>query len=246
MKQRFVVAILLQCSFFLFSQADDIALSSDGKLRHYSGENEDFFINNTYLSTVRVSDDSIVEKKYDERQRLIKEISWLSDSIDPVSIREYTYVGNESIAQRMTINDFSAMTRMTEMYNSEGLLIKAEQFSIEKSELQGITIDETKTMFQKSTNYVYDTMGRLIEQKTESVDGSEKTVFKFEDGGNKADSYFYSDNVLKKSIVYSSTLDWIETTFFPNNLYIQVFFEGNEAFKEVVFENDKQIRERTL
>ncbi len=267
MKRAFTATVLLHVCTSLFSQSANTVLSSEGKLRSYGAENEGFFVNRDYSSTIRVTEGNFVEKKYDEKQRLSKEIAWTIDSYEPTSIREYTYRGESAIVQSIQFDEYALLQRTIDTYNEKSLIIKKDVFSIEKriedldsdnetteatERVQIVTdfkVDETKTALVFSKKISYDDEERIIEEIISYADAkkaTEKTTYEFKLGNDNADVFYYEGEMIKKSIIYSSPDNRVEITYFPNNFYIEVLYENNEAIKEIVYENDIRLREREI
>ncbi len=232
-----------------FSQESNTSLSSDGRLRYYEADSEGFFVDKGFSSSARVSGDSIVQKKYDDMQRLIREISWLKDAERPVSIREIEYSDGSAFAKMSTTNNFSTMQRIVETYTDAGFISERKEYTLVVSGDSSSEESETIAELVFTKLFRYDNENRLIEETTTFSDDSsdnEKILYEFKLGNAKADTYSYSNGVLKKSVVYSTSGNWIETVFFSSTLYIKTVYENNEAILEEVYEKGEKIRERSI
>ncbi len=247
MKKSVFIFVCTHLFLMTFSQEANTNISSDGRLRYYSAENEDFFVSKDYSSFARISDGTIVQKKYDDNQRLVKETSWQEDETQPSIIREYMYNGNNVYANSSEENNFSDMLRTIEKYNSDGTLTERAVYSFSKTNDGDIDIEKTNLMYLK--RFYYDNADRLIEETTNYEDETEydeQILYEFKLGDDKADIYMYSNEILKKSIVYSSSDNWVETVYFNESLFIKTFYVSDSANLEEVFENGIKIRERQL
>ncbi len=272
MKQSFFALVIIFSFCTIFPQESSTALFSDGQLRHYRAESEDFYISKNYTSVIRVTDGSFVEKKYDFLQRVLTEVLWQTNSTTPSAIKEYFYEGNSSIAKTVSVDDYTTFLRTVENKNTQGLLIESIEYKITQKEENEesdstvsendeetvensetvqvkttIEIDESKTKKISTKNISYDSEKRVVEEVIQYEDASmntEKIVYEYKLGKDSADTYIYKDQILQKSIVYSNPTDWIETTLFPNTLTIHVTYVDNKAVLEEVFRDGEKIRER--
>ncbi len=245
------VLIFYLCVIFTqgFSQDSNTSLSSDGRLRYYEADSEEFFVSNDFSTSVRVSGDTIVQKKYDDKQRLLSETSWLLDVEKPVSIRELEYTDASAFAKTSITNNFASMQRIVETYTDAGFISERKEYTLAVSDDSPSEESETTAELVLTKLFRYDNENRIVEETTifsnESSD-NERILFEFKLGEDKADTYTYSNDVLKKSVVYSTSENWIETVFFSSTLYIKTVYENNEAILEEVYENGEKIRERLI
>ncbi len=256
---RFTLLAII-ASFFLFplySQEETVPIterSSSGTIRYYSGEDEYFLIDQNHSSIVRASDGKIVQKKYDNLNRIIKELAWLDTKLHYEKV--FLYNAEETRAHTSITNDYILLERTNEVYTNTGLIQEKKVFTLKKKEDTEnnteanaivITLDENKTTLISTQNFTYDSSNRLIEQKIKyenSQNLDEKIEYAFLLGNDKPDKYIYNGAVLKESLVYSSETDWVETVYFSETVYIKTIYVDTRPTLEEYFESGKKVRER--
>ncbi len=247
MKYHIATIVILCVLMSAYAQEEHTALTSTGRMRYFESENENVLVGHDYATFVRVSNGDITQKKYDDNQRLVSEIRWLENAENPTKIIAYTYKGKNPYIQSKMVDDFSLNERTLESFDDEGKIIKKEVYSLSISDTNEIDDSQTKRIAIES--FKYDEKNRLIEEKIvydDDIKNNKEIIYEYMLGEESPDLYEYSGQELKKSIVYSSSKDWIETTFFSNSLSVQTVYTQNIPSAEIVYENNIKIRERIL
>ncbi len=294
MQRKIMLCIFIICIVALYSQEQttnpskepNIALSSNGRLRFYEADNERITVGKNNSSIVLSDGERFEQKQYDERQRLVKEVSWSlkNNALDYVKV--YSYIENSAYVQKKDTDNFSKMERIIEYYNPDGKVEKehvyalyeivqnkteisentdenstadslesseekTEQSTEEETAIEPITyieLDEEQTILLYTKDFTYDNSQRLIKEVTtynDKTKENERIEYEFKKGESKADEYVYSNNDLKKSTIFSSPIDWIDTVYFSPKSYFKTVYINNSATVEEFYENDIKIRERT-
>lgn len=261
----YLIAIL--CSLLVFSiYAQDapskVELSSSGRLRYYSAEQEELFISPNYFSIVRSTDGQLVQRKYDKNYRLIKRISWPKDGVLPDSTTEYTYKDNEPYPASSQTQEIATEQFISEVYNALGSVIYREVYltiqaeatvpdefipnELNKDELPiNEKIEENVLLYTQ--NWEYDTENRVVVEEIKYSDDptkNEKTEYFFLAGEGKPDTFFYKNGDLSKKITYTTPSDWEEILYFPDKIEIKTIYIENSAVNEQFFQNGIKIREK--
>ncbi len=254
MKYIFVVISAIFFLTSLFSQditSPTTEQNSEGKIRHYSNNDEYFYIQENYSSVVRASEGIIVQKKYDDLYRLTEEITWENEIIR--YIKNNSFDGTSTAIVESVTDDYSLLQRIVEKYLVSGLLQEKKVYVLTPIKIDAnstdtsIKFDEEKTALLYTQGFRYDNDNRLVEKNITYVNkayNDEKTEYIYSLGEGKPDTYVYINGVLKESIVYSTESDWIETVFFSPTIYIITTYENTNAVREEYFENGIKIRER--
>ena len=238
--------------FFLFSCfvsfifANDVELSSDGKLRYYEAEQESFFVNSSANTVVRVTDGKMEQKNYDERQRLIKTITWTKDLTKIEKIKEYFYEPESFIAKTIITENFVTMKKVEEIFDAYNLIQQKNYILLQPDLLSEGQANEELEYTKKNT---YNSANRILTTTIlyeNKIPVTEKTVYKYLVADDIADIFLYRDDILQKSVVHSTSKDWIETVIFADSMNIVTFYENATAIKEDVYKNGEKIREIEL
>lgn len=237
--------ILLCFGFHVFTEGTE--LSSDGKMRYYTADTESFFVNSYANTTVRVTDGIVEQKEYDELQRLTKTIVWSADAKKIEKISQWFYDSDLSVVKKLVTEDFLVMKHIEKTFDTNKNCIQEKSYTLFQQEL--LQDGQSNKKLEYTKIHTYNSLNKILATKTVYEDASlpsEKIEYKYLVDENIANSYLYKDDVLQKSIVYSTVENWEETVFFEDSLNIVTFYEDFTATKEVVYKYGKKIRETEL
>ena len=105
------------------------ALFSDGSLRRYFDGSERLLLDNRASSSLRCSDDKLVQKKLDSSYRLVQTTVWKPSSSSPVMQTDYFYKGDSPFPERSVTRDEENLQTVYEFYGEKGLWLKKETYA---------------------------------------------------------------------------------------------------------------------
>lgn len=250
------------------------ALFSDGSLRRYFDGSDRLLLDNRASSSLRCSDDKVVQKKLDSSYRLVQTTVWKPSSASPVMQTDYFYKGDSPFPERSVTRDEENLQTVYEFYGEKGLWLKKETYAAapERTAADGKNAAALKTaaaspvstakssaakkeklLYRETASY--DDQFRMTEYKIayepeaspdKNKARSEKTEYLYRKGGDKADIFYSVNGERIKQRIYTDTKDWEETLFFPGNVRIVTVYKNENRSAEIVYENGVKKRERTL
>ncbi len=239
------VFLLIVCCSVVSLVFPKVELASDGKLRYYEADEEVFFVNNSSNSTLRITMGRMEQKSYDSDQRLLETVTWSDDSSTIEKIKEYSYFDNSFLLESTTTDNFVTMKRFEDFYDKSGNIITQNEYILfQEGEDRLFSFELASTI----TN-VYDKKNNKILSMIECKDTAiptEKIEYRYTVEDIPPNTNFYKDEVLQKSLNYTSSGDWIESMYFAGDMVIKTFYENSIAVKEEVFKNEHKIREKQL
>ena len=111
------------------SVTDGAALFSDGSLRRYFDGSDRLLLDNRASSSLRCSDDKVVQKKLDSSYRLVQTTVWKPSSSSPVMQTDYFYKDDSPFPERSVTRDEENMQTVYEFYGEKGLWLKKETYA---------------------------------------------------------------------------------------------------------------------
>lgn len=241
------------------------ALFSDGSLRRYFDGSERLLLDNRASSSLRCSDDKLVQKKLDSSYRLVQTTVWKPSSSSPLMQTDYFYKDDSPFPERSVTRDEENLQTVYEFYGEKGLWLKKETYAAAPSAEQNAAALKTaaaspvsaakkeKLLYRETASY--DDQFRMTEYKIayepeaspdKNKARSEKTEYLYRKGGDKADIFYSVNGERIKQKIYTDTKDWEETLFFPGNVRIVTVYKNENRSAEIVYENGVKKRERTL
>ena len=235
------------------------ALFPDGSLRRYFDGSERLLLDNRASSSLRCSDDKLVQKKLDSSYRLVQTTVWKPSSSSPVMQTDYFYKDDSPFPERSVTHDEENVQTVYEFYGEKGLWLKKETYAAAPSAEQNAAALKTaaakkeKLLYRETASY--DDQFRITEYKIayepeaspdKNKARSEKTEYLYRKGGDKADIFYSVNGERIKQKIYTDTKDWEETLFFPGNVRIVTVYKNENRSAEIVYENGVKKRERTL
>ena len=236
------------------------ALFPAGSLRRYFDGSERLLLDNRASSSLRCSDDKLVQKKLDSSYRLVQTTVWKPSSSSPVMQTDYFYQGDSPFPERSVTRDEENLQTVYEFYGEKGLWLKKETYAAapaaEKNTAAASPVSaakKEKLLYRETASY--DDQFRMTEYKIayepeaspdKNKARSEKTEYLYRKGGDKADIFYSVNGERIKQRIYTDTKDWEETLFFPGNVRIVTVYKNENRSAEIVYENGVKKRERTL
>lgn len=241
------------------------ALFSDGSLRRYFDGSERLLLDNRASSSLRCSDDKLVQKKLDSSYRLVQMTVWKPSSSSPLMQTDYFYKDDSPFPERSVTHDEENVQTVYEFYGEKGLWLKKETYAAAPSAEQNAAALKTaaaspvsaakkeKLLYRETASY--DDQFRMTEYKIayepaaspdKNKARSEKTEYLYRKGGDKADVFYSVNGERIKQKIYTDAKDWEETLFFPGNVRIVTVYKNENRSAEIVYENGVKKRERTL
>ena len=250
------------------------ALFPDGSLRRYFDGSERLLLDNRASSSLRCSDDKLVQKKLDSSYRLVQTTVWKPSSTSPVMQTDYFYKADSPFPERSVTRDEENLQTVYEFYGEKGLWLKKETYAAapERTGADGKNAAALKTaaaspvstakssdakkeklLYRETASY--DDQFRMTEYKIayepeaspdKNKARSEKTEYRYRKGGDKADVFYSVNGEHIRQKIYTDAKDWEETLFFPGNVRIVTVYKNENRSAEIVYENGVKKRERAL
>ena len=240
------------------------ALFPDGSLRRYFDGSERLLLDNRASSSLRCSDDKLVQKKLDSSYRLVQTTVWKPSSSSPVMQTDYFYKGDSPFPERSVTRDEENLQTVYEFYGEKGLWLKKETDERNAAALK--TADASPVSAAKKNagknekllyreTAAYDDKFRMTEYKIayepeaspdKNKARSEKTEYLYRKGGDKPDVSYSINGERIKQKIYTGAKDWEETLFFPGNVRIVTVYKNENRSAEIVYEDGVKKRERAL
>lgn len=235
------------------------ALFPDGSLRRYFDGSERLLLDNRASSSLRCSDDKLVQKKLDSSYRLVQTTVWKPSSASPVMQTYYFYKGDSPFPERSVTRDEENVQTVYEFYGEKGLWLKKETYAAAPADLKTAAASpvsaakKEKLLYRETASY--DDQFRMTEYKIayepkaspdKNKARSEKTEYLYRKGGDKADVFYSVNGERIRQKIYTGAKDWEETLFFPGNVRIVTVYKNENRSAEIVYEKGVKKRERAL
>ena len=235
------------------------ALFSDGSLRRYFDGSERLLLDNRASSSLRCSDDKLVQKKLDSSYRLVQTTVWKPSSSSPVMQTDYFYKGDSPFPERSVTRDEENVQTVYEFYGEKGLWLKKETYAAAPADLKTAAASpvsaakKEKLLYRETASY--DDQFRMTEYKIayepeaspdKNKARSEKTEYLYRKGGDNADVFYSVNGERIRQKIYTGAKDWEETLFFPGNVRIVTVYKNENRSAEIVYEDGVKKRERAL
>ena len=238
------------------------ALFPAGSLRRYFDGSERLLLDNRASSSLRCSDDKLVQKKLDSSYRLVQTTVWKPSSSSPVMQTDYFYKGDSPFPERSVTHDEENLQTVYGFYGEKGLWLKKETYAAALKTAAASPVSaaakssdakKEKLLYRETASY--DDQFRMTEyqiayEPAASPDKnkarSEKTEYLYRKGGDKADVFYSVNGERIRQKIYTGAKDWEETLFFPGNVRIVTVYKNENRSAEIVYENGVKKRERAL
>lgn len=216
--------------------------TSDNRLR--------LFLNDTVLAVnssgnfiATKIDSDVIEKQYDDENRLLKVIRRKEFTVKPFFVQTYSYHEGERLPVQIEYIDYEKKNKKIENYTLLGQLIKREEYSFLYSD-DGI-MSEGKLL--RSYHAEYDTKNRIVTELTTEITKNNlknKTVYEYTKEKGQYLVFYYENNILRKKTEYVNS-DKIKTrVYFPHEQSVEKLYDKGILIKEV-FYNGKTIQRET-
>lgn len=246
------------------------ALFPAGSLRRYFDGSERLLLDNRASSSLRCSDDKLVQKKLDSSYRLVQTTVWKPSSSSPVMQTDYFYKGDSPFPERSVTRDEENLQTVYEFYGEKGLWLKKETYAAAPADERNAAALKTadassvsaakknagkneKLLYRETA--AYDDKFRMTEYKIayepevspdKNKARSEKTEYLYRKGGDKPDVFYSVNGERIRQKIYTGAKDWEETLFFPGNVRIVTVYKNENRSAEIVYEDGVKKRERAL
>lgn len=205
---------------------------------------------------------------YDDKMRLLKKENWdISGGFSSAKNKEVQefYYSDENIAKP----EKSVITSETEkheiLYDLSGKIVESKNFEFYKddenaqnnqNQNEKIEKNEKKSLFIGKTTWKYSDSGKILEKYSEEYEYnakktkitktfSKKEVYEYKIQDGNPDYYYYENNVLRMSTVYSSLDSYLQTMNFDNNFVVESYFENGKRKKELLYLNGRLRSEKS-
>ncbi len=192
---------------------------------------------------VKINDEKMIMKKYDEKMRLYEEIIWKSE--DPEKSpdmlykkTEYQYNGDLFTPKIITENYIVDNQKTVSVYNDLGKILTRTDFDLSE-EKDKVTETQMCRMIWK-----YDEENRLKEERTIKEKFVAYTRYLYHDGISKPDEYYYENSMLMKQKKYETEDTYVLTVYFDEETSVYSRFENDTKINEIYYINGKEVRRR--
>ncbi len=237
--------LILCVSFFLvlffagslFAQSSSVSLSdAEGKLRRTSSDYSDNFFSfgkSGPLSVISASDENLFLRRYDSLSRVISETLWDADMENVIRETEYVYSGSKPAPDKTVEKNIRDGIRTEISFSENGLQTGSSEYSLSSGSLL------------HTYQWFYDKEKRMTEETVTSPGKvTEKTRFVYTGKCDSPDQFFYENNVLVKSVEFSSESEYWEKLFFTDNYEVRSHYENGIQTEEIILIDGKILRRR--
>lgn len=186
----------------------------------------------------------IVRKTFDESMRLFKVEEWKKGekaSGNPAVVHTFSYSeGSKPVSSEM----ISETEKHVFSFDNKGKVILSENYKqFRKSE-------KVKPRFYKEsqTEWTYNDKGKVITKSSLFFDfnkiytevtgkSSKKEVYEYKINDSIPDYFYYENDVLRLSTVYSGETSYITTMFFNDGFVVESVYENNKRKKDIYYLN---------
>ncbi|MCR5495861.1 MAG: hypothetical protein K6F15_09515 [Treponema sp.] len=219
--------------------------NKDGALVFYSFSDEFLSVQELPDSRilVRGDDKNLYRFFFDAKMRIEKKEVWdYKKNIDTSAIKyyqDYEYLADSSIPYKSVIHNEKNSTLYE--YDERGRVSKMTIFSIE---------DEKKYK-ESYTSWRYNQEGKVLEKfyqlytyknnKAHSLSStdSKKEVYEYKTDDKSPDYYYYENGELRLKTEYSSSEDYITTTYFDAGFVVESYYKNATRTKDIFYLNGK-------
>lgn len=229
------------------SHSEKKYLNEDKTLSLYSFDDENLSVQKNISGGTIVKSDGkkAVRSYYDEQMRLVKKENWdISGGISSSKIsgvQEFKY----SDGSKPVSSVFSSENEKHEIsYDKNGRILSSKNYELYKKD----GASSGKFILASRTEWKYSESGKILEKYSEEYSynknrskivktDSKKDVYEYKIQAGLPDHYFYENEKLRISTVYSSEDSYVTTMNFDGGFVVESYFEAGRRKKDLLYLN---------
>ncbi len=222
-------------------------LNEDKALSLYSYDDENLSIQKTDSGRTLINSDGkkTVRYFYDEKMRLVKKENWeLSGGISSAKIADFQTFEYSDGSKPFASTVSSENEKHEILYDQNGRIISSKNYMFFKK-------DEKKSgkfVLESKTEWKYSESGKVLEKYFEEYSynrnksrvlgtSSKKDVYEYKIQDGSPDYFFYENDELRVSTVYSSADSYITTMNFDGGFVVESYYENGRRKKDLLYLN---------
>lgn len=219
---------------------------SSERLSFFLWGDEVLSVNNSGLSKTVVLSDSkkIIRKQFDSQIRLIKKEIWnkgKDNSGKPETVQTFTYGTGEKPLSSEILSDTD---KHILKYNESGKVLSSENYKLYKKNEKS----NGRYYMESRTEWAYNDKGKIITKSSVFFEFNKiytelkktfykKEVFEYKVSDSVPDYYYYEDNVLRLSTIYSGEDSYITTMNFDDGFVVESVYVDGKRKKDIYYLN---------
>ena len=237
------------------NEKSTLVLDLENNLSYFNFSDETFSFQKNLSSRVIINSDGkkSVRCYFDEKLRLEKKEIWEITDLNNSSIKKtefYNYSADNLKPDSLEI--LEGNSKILEVYNSDGKVTAKKIYTQENLEDE----NEKKYILNEENFYLYDFDFRIVEKKTilynyentgknkKAATSVQKEVFSYEKNISVPDYFYYENGILKKSVEYKDSVNYIERIFFEDGFSVESYVLNGKRTKDLFYKNGILLRRK--
>ena len=237
------------------NEKSTLVLDLENNLSYFNFSDETFSFQKNPSGRVIINSDGkkSVSCYFDEKLRLEKKEIWDITDLNNSSIKKtefYTYSADNLKPDSLEI--LEGKSKILEVYNSDGKVTAKKIYTQENLEDE----NEKKYILNEENFYLYDFDFRIVEKKTilynyentgknkKAATSVQKEVFSYEKNISVPDYFYYENGILKKSVEYKDSVNYIERIFFEDDFSVESYVSNGKRTKDLFYKNGILLRRK--
>ena len=237
------------------NEKSTLVLDLENNLSYFNFSDETFSFQKNPSGRVIINSDGkkSVRCYFDEKLRLEKKEIWDITDLNNSSIKKtefYTYSADNLKPDSLEI--LEGNSKILEVYNSDGKVTAKKIYTQENLEDE----NEKKYILNEENFYLYDFDFRIVEKKTilynyentgknkKASTSVQKEVFSYEKNISVPDYFYYENGILKKSVEYKDSVNYIERIFFEDDFSVESYVSNGKRTKDLFYKNGILLRRK--
>lgn len=237
------------------NEKNTLVLDLENNLSYFNFSDETFSFQKNPSGRVIINSDGkkSVRCYFDEKLRLEKKEIWDITDLNNSSIKKtefYNYSADNLKPDSLEI--LEGKSKILEVYNSDGKVTAKKIYTQENLEDE----NEKKYILNEENFYLYDFDFRIVEKKTilynyentgknkKAATSVQKEVFSYEKNISVPDYFYYENGILKKSVEYKDSINYIERIFFEDGFSVESYVSNGKRTKDLFYKNGILLRRK--
>lgn len=237
------------------NEKSTFVLDLENTLSYFNFSDETFSFQKNPSGRVIINSDGkkSVRCYFDEKLRLEKKEIWDITDLNNSSIKKtefYNYSADNLKPDSLEI--LEGNSKILEVYNSDGKVTAKKIYTQENLEDE----NEKKYILNEENFYLYDFDFRIVEKKTilynyentgknkKAATSVQKEVFSYEKNISVPDYFYYENGILKKSVEYKDSVNYIERIFFEDGFSVESYVLNGKRTKDLFYKNGILLRRK--
>lgn len=237
------------------NEKSTLFLDLENNLSYFNFSDETFSFQKDPSGRVIINSDGkkSVRCYFDEKLRLEKKEIWDITDLNNSSIKKtefYNYSADNLKPDSLEI--LEGNSKILEVYNSDGKVTAKKIYTQENLEDE----NEKKYILNEENFYLYDFDFRIVEKKTilynyentgknkKAATSVQKEVFSYKKNISVPDYFYYENGILKKSVEYKDSVNYIERIFFEDGFSVESYILNGKRTKDLFYKNGILLRRK--